>query len=103
MLLLSKEVRQMIESERPRAICPFRIEPEGMGLAIVKGKLRYMNKTSSLIYSLSDGRHTVRDIVDRIKEQYPEVDEGTLFVDVLRMIRELQHLGMLNWKTIPDE
>lgn len=99
MIILTKEVRQRIELERPRAFYPSRLESEGMGIAIVEGRLRYMNSVASLIYSLSDGKHRVKDIVNTLAKQYPEIAREELFLDTLRAIREFQHLGMICRKT----
>ena len=36
----------------------------------------YMNETASIIWRLCDGQRTVADIVELIKESYPEAGDG---------------------------
>jgi Coenzyme PQQ synthesis protein D (PqqD) len=99
MITLSNEVRSLINAEKPIAMYPIRIEPEGMGLSLVKGELRHLNPVATSIYRLLDGKRTIEEIVQSMSEQYADVDANDLFEDTLKCIRELQRASMVCWKT----
>lgn len=99
MTTLSNEVRSLIKEEKPLAMYGIRVEPEGMGLSLVKGELRHLNAVATSIYRLLDGKRTIEEIVQEMSEQYPDVDPDELFEDTFKCIREFQRASMVCWKT----
>jgi len=54
----------------------------------------YLNPTAAVIWGLSDGKRTVREIIRAIADFYPEA-AMTLSDDVLMTLKELQENGVL--------
>ena len=99
---LSAEVVQAIRAEKPFALRPIRIEPEGMGFVFVDGEMRHLNAVSSFIYSKLDGKNTVGDVVSLMSAEFPDVDSEELLEDVVRSVRNFQMAKMVRWSTRGD-
>ena len=59
------------------------------------GRIHILNKTSRLIWSLADGIHTVKEIEDKIKEQFYSVKDHDVRHDIERFIEELTEKELL--------
>ena len=54
----------------------------------------YLNPTAAVIWSLCDGKRSVREIIRAIDESYPEAG-ADLKEDVLATLKQLQESGVL--------
>ena len=99
---LNAAVVDAIRAERPRAVLPIRIEPEGMGFVFVDGEMRHLNAVSSTIYRHLDGKNNIGDVVSIMSGEFPEVPVDELFEDVVKAVRNFQMAKMVRWSTIGD-
>lgn len=49
-----------------------------------------LNKTAGLIYQLCDGKHTLGDIVQALRQKYPDISLEQLTYDTHQCIRSLE-------------
>jgi hypothetical protein len=99
---LTAEVVNSIKGERPRAILPIRIEPEGMGFVFVEGEMRHLNAVSSFIYRHLDGKNSIGDVVSIMSSEFPSVSVEELLEDVVKAVRNFQMAKMVRWCTRGD-
>jgi hypothetical protein len=59
-------------------------------------RILYCNETASLVWHLSDGRRTTREIADLLAQAYPEAAE-TIPGDVEDTLREFLRLGAVRF------
>ncbi len=76
------------------------IDDKAFVVAVDGRKLHGLNKVGSFIWKSADGRHTVRDIVEKICERY-EVDKKTAKRDASEFIAELIDKGIVNLSESP--
>lgn len=53
------------------------------------GSIRFLNPTASKIIKLSDGKHTVEDIIDDITNSFEDADRNNVEKDVEKFLRML--------------
>lgn len=58
------------------------------------GRLYELNETAELLWSLCDGKHTVDDMMIKMKEQY-DVSADRVKEDVVSFLRKLQELNLV--------
>ena len=54
-----------------------------------------LNYTSGTIYNLCDGKHTINDIIQELKKEYPDIAEEKLTEDVHSCIRNPENKRLL--------
>lgn len=61
-----------------------------------------LNRTASLIWLLSDGRRSERQIIDSLGEQYPETQASELREEVGRFLSRAESRGLLlrRWESL---
>jgi hypothetical protein len=64
-----------------------------------RGKVQVINEVGARIWQLTDGDHSVREIIDRIHSEY-EVESGKVQEDVLEFLNMMVRNGIL---ILPDE
>jgi hypothetical protein len=96
---LTTDVVNAIKDERPRAILPIRIEPEGMGFVFVDGEMRHLNAVSSFIFRHLDGKTSIGDLVAIMSAEFPGVPAEELLEDVVKSVRNFQMGKMVRWST----
>ncbi len=70
------------------------LEGEAVVVLPERGEVKVLNETGALIWSLADGRHSVRQIAAAVSETYDvTLDEAT--VDTLEFLVELQRKKIL--------
>jgi hypothetical protein len=86
-------------SRRPRQNPGYRLEMIDNELLLYHPshtRILYCNETASLVWHLSDGRRTAREIVDLLAQAYPEAAE-TIPEDVEDTLREFLRLGAIRF------
>jgi hypothetical protein len=70
---------------------------EGEALIFDPGteRIKVLNHTGLLLWSLLDGRHTSDDLVKALSGAHPSVDGGVLAGDVDAFVQDLLDLGFL--------
>lgn len=59
-----------------------------------EGKLRTLNKVGSVIWEMSDGQHTLEEIIDRVCQEF-EVDYSVARQDTEVFMKQLESKNML--------
>ncbi|MBU1627070.1 PqqD family protein [bacterium] len=54
-----------------------------------------VNKTAFKIWKLSDGRHTIDDIVDKLKKSFNISDNSSIFSDIESTLAEFKTRGLI--------
>lgn len=96
---LTAEVVDAIRAEKPRAMRPIRIEPEGMGFVFVDGEMRHLNAVSSFIYRHLNGKNSIGDVVAIMSAEFPDVPADELLADAVKAVRNFQMAKMVCWST----
>ena len=70
------------------------MEDEAVLVLPEKGEVKVLNEVGTLIWSLADGHHSVRQMVDIICATY-DVSQDEAEADTLTFLAELQHKGII--------
>ncbi len=60
------------------------------------GKIHILNETSKLIWLLADGRHTVNEIENEIRQRFSSINDHNIVKDIERFIEELKQKELLS-------
>jgi hypothetical protein len=56
----------------------------------IGGPIRFLNPVASKIIKLSDGKHTVREIINKINESFEDSDPEKIEKDVEKFLKQLE-------------
>ena len=62
----------------------------------IGGPIRLLNPVASKTVKLLDGKHTIQDIIMEIFETFEDVDIKTVEYDLLKFLKELEKLKIIN-------
>jgi len=62
----------------------------------IGGPIRLLNPVASKTVKLLDGKHTIQDIIMEIFEIFEDVDIKTVEYDLLKFLKELEKLKIIN-------
>lgn len=78
-----------------------REENKGNHLYIKYGmqeRLKLVNNTANEIVDYCDGENTVKDIIDNMKKEYPNIDQSILARDIKETLVLLERSELIDWK-----
>jgi hypothetical protein len=58
----------------------------------------FLNSTGSDVCELCDGEHSVKEIIDALKTQWPSVSENILIKDLIKFLLLMEELGLIEFK-----
>lgn len=58
-------------------------------------KVHVLNKTAKIVWKLTDGKHTLEDVVNEIKSRFSENDNHNIKEDIETVIKGLEGNGLL--------
>lgn len=78
----------------PKIVCREE-EDEALLFDPENGSIRILNHLGYKIWSMCDGKHSIKQIIEKVKELHPSVSYGRIENDVRLFIQDLIKKGLL--------
>ncbi|MCK4648604.1 PqqD family peptide modification chaperone [bacterium] len=88
-------------SQRVPQRLPAQVRRDGDFVLALSEKLprvAVLNRVAVEIYNLCNGKRTIKDIIDKLCTQYPNIKRKRITIDVIKCLQELEYKALVKGK-----